>query len=316
MKPELWQMILMLATGLIFAAAFLLGLRRLRPIPAGMDTGAAGGGAEQPVVASRRLGPTVRTCFIVGLLLLLTLAAVRWVAFIGQIQATVATAPATAPNAVYKPPLTFGVFDYFVLLGLLLAVLAAYFRLTQHLRWLGFFLLPMVAMVLFLGLVMSALDTQTFNAHSWLNMIHLTSVMIGVLSFAAACVGGIMYLLADRQLRQHRVTKPRWRWPALGQIEKFVQHVTYLGFPLLTIAMISGAMRAHQIQVDQHLAINTEWLASPKILLSIAAWLVYAVLLHVPLAPAFRGRRAAWLSIIGFALLLSVFVAVRWFSLA
>lgn len=304
-------MILLLATSLVFGTAFLLGLRRLRP----QSSEGGSGSIEQPVVATLRLGLTVRTCFIIGLLLLLTLAAARWMAFTGQINIAAATAPAMTTHTDFKPVLAFGAFDYFILLGLLLAVLAAYFRLTQHLRWMGFFLLPMVAGVLLLGLVMSVLDTQTFNAHSWLNLIHLSSVLIGSLSFAAACVGGIMYLLADRQLRQHRVTKPHWRWPALGQLEKFLQRVTYLGFPLLTLAMISGAMRAHQIQADLH-SFNAEWLTSPKILLSIACWLVYAFLLHVPLAPAFRGRRAAWLSIIGFALLLSVFVAVRWFSLA
>ena len=52
---------------------------------------------------------------------------------------------------------------------------------------------------------------------------------------------------------------------------------------------------------------------SAKIILAVAGRrLVYAVLLHLPLAPLFRGRRAAWLSIVGFVLLLSVFFAVRW----
>jgi len=42
----------------------------------------------------------------------------------------------------------------------------------------------------------------------------------------------------------------------------------------------------------------------------LAAWLVYAALL--PRAPAFRGKRSAWLSIVGFVFILAGYVAASW----
>ena len=48
-----------------------------------------------------------------------------------------------------------------------------------------------------------------------------------------------------------------------------------------------------------------------KVLLALSVWLVYALVLHSPINPAFRGRRAAMLSILGFVLTIGVVVAVQ-----
>lgn len=294
MKPELWQILVMLAAGLCFAGAFGLGWRKLRAAPAGSQADSAQGAEPSPA----HLGAGVRVVFALGLLLLIALGVSRGAAFTQQHTGATTTAPGT---------IVFFYYDYFLLLGLLLGLLVAYFRFSPHLRWLGFFLLPLCSLVLLMGLALSLLSQQTFDGNSWLNRLHLFSVLTGSLCFAAASTAGVVYLLADWQLR-HRGRQ--WRLPALGRIEKFMQHAIYLGFPLLTVAMISGAWRA--VQMAQTQGLKTFWVTSPKIHLAVAAWVVYGVLLHVPLAPAFRGKRAAWLSIGGFGLLLSVFFAVRW----
>jgi ABC-type transport system involved in cytochrome c biogenesis permease subunit len=40
-------------------------------------------------------------------------------------------------------------------------------------------------------------------------------------------------------------------------------------------------------------------------------WLVYGMALHSPINPSFRGRKTAVLSILGFALMIAVLVAVQ-----
>jgi ABC-type uncharacterized transport system permease subunit len=52
------------------------------------------------------------------------------------------------------------------------------------------------------------------------------------------------------------------------------------------------------------------WYLSPKVIFSLAAWAVFAVVLHTPIAPRLRGRKNAVLSIIGVALTLASIVAV------
>jgi len=47
------------------------------------------------------------------------------------------------------------------------------------------------------------------------------------------------------------------------------------------------------------------------VLLTFAVWLVYAIVLHAPINPSFRGRRAAVLSVVGFVLMVGTILAVQ-----
>jgi ABC-type transport system involved in cytochrome c biogenesis permease subunit len=49
-----------------------------------------------------------------------------------------------------------------------------------------------------------------------------------------------------------------------------------------------------------------------KLLLALAVWVVYAVVLHAPINPSFRGRKVAVLSVVGFVLMVGAIVAVQW----
>ena len=48
-----------------------------------------------------------------------------------------------------------------------------------------------------------------------------------------------------------------------------------------------------------------------KVVLSGFAWITYAIVLHSPINPSFRGRRTALLSVIGFLLVLSILITVQ-----
>ena len=184
-------------------------------------------------------------------------------------------------------------FDSFLLLGLILAALGIYFRLTHHLRSLAFFLLPMIAIVWLLGGVLGLLDQKPFDTASTLNLVHIASVMIGSACLAAACAGGFVYLLADRQLRSKG---QRFRLPSLASIEKFNQHALYIGFPLLTLAMVTGAIvlyRVHDPEPRHKPAEDCPGSSSREADLRRAT-------AYSTGSRAFRGRRAAWLSIIEF----------------
>ena len=53
------------------------------------------------------------------------------------------------------------------------------------------------------------------------------------------------------------------------------------------------------------------WSWDPKEILTLLAWLIYAVLLHERLAVGWRGRRAALLAICGFLVLVGTFVGAN-----
>jgi len=234
----------------------------------------------------------------------------RWLLVRGSIGLGVAAAVALlawrASNTRALP--LYNYLDAFLVLALLLTGVLIYFRLTHYLRGLALFLLPMIAGVLLLGGVLAALNRAEFHDAAAWTLVHLIAVLLGTVCFAAGCVCGAVYLLVDRQL--HRAgLDPTHRWsglPPLARMERFMQGTTFLGFPLLTVAIVAGILRALQ----QPALIDGYW-RSPKLILAAAAWLIYGLLLHVKLTPSFRGPRAAWLSIIGFALLMAVFLVVN-----
>jgi ABC-type uncharacterized transport system permease subunit len=284
MTPDFTQVALLWAAGVAFAVAFFSAWRQIRaPRPASQT---------DPAPAGPVLGPIARIAFAVGFVLAVALVAWR---VLGEGNR------AATPHA----PL-FNFFDLFLLLGILLAAISVYFRITRRLRSLTFFLLPIIALVFILGGVLALLNNRAFEYHSVASALHIVSIIIAFITFALGCAGGIVYLLADRQLKtkggggEHRLLK----FPSLASIERFNLHAVLIGFPLLTVAMITGGIILYARTKD------ASW-TSPKVLLAIASWLIYGVLIHIPLAPSFRGRRAAWLIIVGFVMLLSVFFAIR-----
>ncbi len=99
--------------------------------------------------------------------------------------------------------------------------------------------------------------------------------------------------------------------PKLGSLER-LERITFtsvtLGFALLTIGLITGlvVLKAHG-----QTRLGDRWFASPKVLLAFAAWVVYAIVLHAPINPSFRGRKVAILSIFGFLLMIGTLIAVN-----
>ena len=200
-------------------------------------------------------------------------------------------------------------FDAFLLLSLLLAGLWAWFAWTNHLKALATFLLPMISLLVLLGGIMGVTGYHHFQDHNPWILVHIISVLSGAVFFAIGCVGGFVYLLADHRLRSHqRKGWARLPLPPLATLEKFNRNAILLGFPLLSIAAITGIFRA----VQDPATMGPHWFYTPKFILACIVWLVYAALISVRLAPALRGSRAAMLSILGFVLLLAVFVAIKW----
>jgi len=292
MPPEqVLQPILLLAAAAAYVASFFLGLHRLRN-EARDPAACSVAGKTILQLADRPCQPGMKCflTFMIGTGLALVLLAWRAV-----------SSPPTLPLGFNND------LDVFLLLGLALAAIMGYIRITHHLLGFALFIVPMIGLVMAIGAVLALLyhGRPYSSSHTVLTVIHVATIASGSLCFAIGCVGGGVYLLADRQLR-HR--NRRWLvLPSLAALERFTQRAILLGFPLLTLAIITGFIRAFQIHEQ-----SNRWAVQSKMALSLIAWVAYAPLLHTRLLPAFRGKRAAWLSIIGFALLLSIFVVSTW----
>src|SRR5215213_10205898 len=189
-------------------------------------------------------------------------------------------------------------FDTLIWLGLLLALFVLYVQRTRPLGGLDWFVMPIVILLLVCAAVFGQTKPHEYARATW-TRVHFIASYGGALAFAVAGAVGAMYLIVSRRLR----AKTPVAGPNLGSLER-LEHLTFvsvtLGFALFTIGMITGLVE-----------LRTKETQPAKLLLAFSAWLVYAIVLHSPINPSFRGRKTAVLSVIGFLLMVGTIVAVE-----
>ncbi len=94
------------------------------------------------------------------------------------------------------------------------------------------------------------------------------------------------------------------RLPASRTLDLLAYRTTAFGFPIWTFAIIAGAIWAQS-------AWGRYWGWDPKETWSFIVWVVFAAYLHARSTAGWRGRRAAWISLVGFAAMLFNFYAVN-----
>jgi cytochrome c-type biogenesis protein CcsB len=129
---------------------------------------------------------------------------------------------------------------------------------------------------------------------NWL-LIHVVTAFLGYAAFALAFGTAILYLVQDR--------RPRVSLPPLVQLDRLIYRATVLGFLLLTLGILTGAVWAES-------AWGRYWSWDPKETWSLITWLIYASLLHARLLKGWQGRRIAWLAVLGFAAVLFTYFGV------
>ena len=196
-------------------------------------------------------------------------------------------------------------FESLISLALLLAVFLAYVQGTHPLRGLDWFILPVIIGLLVAAGVFGRNIPHDYRDTVW-SWVHRATAYGGAVAFAIAGAVGAMYLLANNRLRTKRLT-PNTRFGSLERLEHLTLVWVTLGFALLTIGLITGLARVLQ----GHNTLGPDWYSQPKVLLTFVAWCIYALVLHSPINPSFRGRKTALLSVIGFVLMIGVLVAVQ-----
>ncbi len=184
---------------------------------------------------------------------------------------------------------------------LLFLLLDLRFRLSV----MGAFAAPLA----FLSMVASALSPNIVVQlspvlKSWLFPVHIMFAFLGNAAFALAVGAGVMYLIQNRMLKSKHFTGIYQLLPSLDVLDRVNYTCLSIGFPLMTLGIISGAFWANT-------AWGTYWRWDPKETWALITWFLYAALLHGRLSTGWRGRRAAIFSIIAFIFLLFTFLGVN-----
>lgn len=139
---------------------------------------------------------------------------------------------------------------------------------------------------------------------NWLHA-HVITCFLSYASFALSCGVSVMYLIKERKEEKGQENKGFLAlFPPSEALDSLVYKTIAVGFPLLTIGIVTGAAWANY-------AWGSYWSWDPKETWSLITWFVYALFLHARLAREWRGKRAAVLSIVGFAAVIFTYFGVN-----
>jgi len=140
---------------------------------------------------------------------------------------------------------------------------------------------------------------------NWL-ISHVVTCFVGYAAFAVSFGVSILYLFKARA-EQFSVKSAGSFWgflPSSSALDEIGYKTIAIGFPLLTIGIVTGAFWAN-------VAWGTYWSWDPKETWSLIVWLIYAAYLHARITRGWRGKRAAILSIVGFAATIFCYLGVN-----
>jgi len=127
---------------------------------------------------------------------------------------------------------------------------------------------------------------------NWLT-VHVFTCFLGYGGFAIAALSSIGYLITAKSRPQIEAA-----------FDAATAKTISFGFLFLTTGIITGAVWANS-------AWGTYWSWDPKETWSLITWFIYAVFLHCRFMRGWKGRRAAWISLIGFASVIFTYYGVN-----
>ena len=186
--------------------------------------------------------------------------------------------------------------------------IAGFFMVFQSrfkLKVLGIYAAPLISLVMVAvsAVPRTPVEPQGIFKSFWL-ISHVSAVFIGNAAFAMACGIGILYLIQEHGIKAKNTGFFFKRLPSLDMLDTTGYTCIIVGFTLLTFGLITGFVYAKTVW-------GRFWSWDPKEVWSGITWLFYAALLHERLTVGWRGRRAAVMAIIGFAILMFTFLGVN-----
>ena len=161
------------------------------------------------------------------------------------------------------------------------------------LRWLG---LPISILILIiLGTAITLLYRPSAPLvpalqSTWL-VVHVAAAIISGGMFLLSNTVAATYLWLDKVERKGERSEFAKRLPSLEILDQLSYRLVAFVFPLWTFAIIAGAIWAEA-------AWGRYWGWDPKETWSFITWILYAAYLHARVTAGWKGRKAAWLSLI------------------
>ncbi len=199
----------------------------------------------------------------------------------------------------------------------LLGLAYLYTELTTDERSMGVFILPLLVALQSIPALRPTVEDRAPVLQGPLFGVHVSSLLFAYASFALACVIGITYVLLFKEIKAKHLGFFYARLPSLQVLDRMNQVAVLVGWTFLTIGILVGAIWAAQVRgygpgsIDPR--VQAMSLQDPKIFVALVCWFVYSFELFAARRIGWGGRRAAYLSAVGFAIVLLNFVPVSYF---
>jgi len=170
----------------------------------------------------------------------------------------------------------------------------------------GAFVAPMALTFLLASQLVAANVAEAHQFRSAILPFHVAANLIGVALFTLAFAAAVAYLVQEKRLKQKKLDGVMQRLPPLDALDKAEHRFLILGFPMMTIGILTGTLWAKEVEAGGAAEIT-------RAAFGYVSWSLFGLVLLLRAAAGWRGRRAAYGTIagFGFAVLVLLLYLVR-----
>jgi ABC-type uncharacterized transport system permease subunit len=158
---------------------------------------------------------------------------------------------------------------------------------------LGIFVAPIACVFLFAGRLFAVHSLPPY-LRGGLLPLHVTANVLGDAFFLLAAGAAALYLVQERQLKAKRGASVFGRLPPLDALDRATHVFLVGGFVPLTLGAVTGTAWISKL----HIGASPEFL---RVLLGYLTWLLFSSVLLLRTTLKWRGKRAAYGTLAGFA---------------
>ena len=173
-------------------------------------------------------------------------------------------------------------------------------QVTTRVDAASLFAYPFVFALLFVANLAAASERADPVLRSLYLPLHVVLAVFGYGALFAAFTMGVLYLFQERELLARSPRRFYYLIPSLERSDTIGGRSVVAGFGFLTLAIITGFLWNHSLQ-------GRYWTGDPKQWAALVAWAIYVTILVARWRWGWGGRRAAWLQVVGFTVVVFTF---------
>ena len=204
------------------------------------------------------------------------------------------------PQTFTSHGLNFHIYNSISILLFIIASIVLILSVFKHSEFLGLFILPIAIASIALTILNPEVSASASNISGL--QLHIVTSLFSFSVLSISAIQSLVLFNQDRHLRDLSLGELSPSLPPLHDSERFLFQTISIGFVLLTIALLSGFVFLENM-FEQHIAHKT--------ILSILAWIIFALLLWGRWQFGWRGRIAIRWTLGGFAVLILAYLGSK-----